>query len=219
MTRRTEDSPLAQLCTAQEEVALLAYAMKQARHPNVEVLPSVTASRYIRYATLLHLDAACLIAQHLVETANAKHWWYWTARRNPAGIGVTGAWLPGPLTTAAGSAWTESAPTHPRGHGIVKGHTFPTYAAATLTHARMLAQYTVNPLGPGGLPTTATDRQLAAAAEGHLAINAPRSHRGIATTYAHLGSARNPTGKGWAVPGDTYGHKLATLANQMLGYN
>jgi Mannosyl-glycoprotein endo-beta-N-acetylglucosaminidase len=213
ITRRTELSPLKATLTPAEITALRAWAQKQTKAPGVGISPALTVDRHIKWAGAVGLDPALTIAQSIKETGWFKSWWYQEPRRNPAGIGVSGAWLPGP-TNPDPTRWVTSRPGDPRGQGFTKGLTYTSYAAGTLTQIYRLTQWaslTFEPLAAKWASTgTLTPNKQAP-------TSAAKAASGTATTINQLGRHHNPNHIGWADPGDTYGHDIARIANTILG--
>ncbi|MEO7909682.1 MAG: hypothetical protein ABIV47_08545 [Roseiflexaceae bacterium] len=148
------------------------------------------------------LDWFLAIAQMAHETGSLTSWWSQPPRRNLAGIGVTGAWLPGlpdgSPGPAPGSAWAWSAQL---GRWLA-GVSFPTWGSdAVPAHLGRLLAYTL-PAGQGDL----TQQSLIAKALSYRSL--PASHRNSAPTILGL------TGR-WAVPGTEYGQRIMALADSM----
>ena len=149
---------------------------------------------YFAVCASVGLDAAIVLAQLIHETGNLTSWWSQRPRRNPAGIGVTGAvWATQPRT----GAWVK------RGPLWVEGVAFPTWEQDAIpAHLGRLLAYTL-PAGQG----TPAQQQLIAQA---LAIRPlPAAFRGAATRLQGLNGR-------WAWPGLFYAQKLAALANTLV---
>ena len=149
---------------------------------------------YFAVCASVGLDAVLLIAQMIHETGNLTSWWSQRPRRNPAGIGVTGAvWATPPRT----GAWVK------RGPLWVEGVAFPTWEQDAIpAHIGRLLAYAL-PAGQG----TPAQQQLIAQA---LAIRPlPAAFRGAATRLQGLNGR-------WAWPGLFYAQKLAALANTFV---
>ena len=149
---------------------------------------------YFAVCASVGLDAVLLIAQMIHETGNLTSWWSQRPRRNPAGIGVTGAvWATQPRT----GAWVK------RGPLWVEGCSFATWEHDAIpAHLGRLLAYAL-PAGQG----TPAQQQLIAQA---LAIRPlPAAFRGAATRLQGLNGR-------WAWPGLFYAQKLAALANTFV---
>ena len=149
---------------------------------------------YFAVCASVGLDAAIVLAQLIHETGNLTSWWSQRPRRNPAGIGVTGAvWATQPRT----GAWVK------RGPLWVEGVAFPTWEQDAIpAHLGRLLAYAL-PAGQG----TPAQQQLIAQA---LAIRPlPAAFRGAATRLQGLNGR-------WAWPGLFYAQKLAALANTLV---
>ena len=157
-------------------------------------IAAVIVPAYITQCATVGLDAAIVLAQLIHETGNLTSWWSQRPRRNPAGIGVTGAvWATQPRT----GAWVK------RGPLWVEGVAFPTWEQDAIpAHIGRLLAYAL-PAGQG----TPAQQQLIAQA---LAIRPlPAAFRGAATRLQGLNGR-------WAWPGLFYAQKLAALANTLV---
>ena len=161
-------------------------------------------SNYQRLGEEVGIDWFLGLAQMAHETGSLSSWWSQRPRRNPAGIGVTGAWRaglpdgsPGP---APGPAWAWS---DPLGRWL-EGVSFPTWASdAVPAHLGRLLAYAL-PADMGDL----TQQSLIAQALGYRSL--PASYRGCAPTILGLNGR-------WAVPGTEYGQRIMALAEAMRG--
>ena len=157
-------------------------------------IANVIIPAYIAQCAAVGLDAAIVLAQLIHETGNLTSWWSQRPRRNPAGIGVTGAvWATQPRT----GAWVK------RGPLWVEGCSFATWEHDAIpAHLGRLLAYAL-PAGQG----TPAQQQLIAQA---LAIRPlPAAFRGAATRLQGLNGR-------WAVPGTTYADKIASIANRLI---
>jgi hypothetical protein len=116
----------------------------------------------------------------LHETGNLTSWWSQRPRRNPVGIGVTGA----PGVGLSFPSWQNDA--------------IPAHVGRLLAYALTDARAT--PQQAGLIATALHWRPL------------PARTRGSAPTLKPLGRVHNPSGEGWASPGDQYGAKIAEIA-------
>ena len=157
------------------------------------ISPTMIVPAYFAVCASVGLDAAIVLAQLIHETGNLTSWWSQRPRRNPAGIGVTGA-VGNP---AAHRSWVK------RGPLWVEGVAFPTWGTGRdPAHLGRLLAYTL-PAGQG----TPAQQQLIAQA---LAIRPlPAAFRGAATRLQGLNGR-------WAWPGLFYAQKLAALANTLV---
>ena len=163
--------------------------------------PSYTAydigtivARYRDLGNWAGVDWFLALAQMAHETGSLTSWWSQRPRRNPAGIGVTGAvWATQPRT----GAWVK------RGPLWVEGCSFATWEHDAIpAHLGRLLAYAL-PAGQG----TPAQQQLIAQA---LAIRPlPAAFRGAATRLQGLNGR-------WAWPGLFYAQKLAALANTFV---
>ena len=157
---------------------------------------------YQRIGEQVGLDWFLAIAQMAHETGSLTSWWSQPPRRNLAGIGVTGAWLPGlpdgSPGPAPGPAWAWSAQL---GRWLA-GVSFPTWGSdAVPAHLGRLLAYTL-PADQGDL----AQESLIAKALSYRSL--PASHRNSAPTILGLNGR-------WAVPGTEYGQRIMALAEAM----
>lgn len=230
---RTESSPLLAVATDEEVARLAAYAARIAPKMTADLTQGKPdrAVGYVRYYAWLcrtvGLDPVLAIAQTWVESTYWSSWWFGQPRRNPAGIGVNGAVLDLPVP---GGQWQR------RDDGKwAKGHAYPTYAAAAMSHVHGLA------LWAGANPEAIKALGQRARMAGIVPYSPPANARGSARTPLELGFAYNPKGIGWAHPGralalgkkgqpgyrlidanearalgKTYGHSIARVAREAL---
>jgi hypothetical protein len=178
-----------------------AIAWLAARAANNNEIAQIVDS-YQSIGELVGLDWFLAIAQMAHETGSLTSWWSQAPRRNPAGIGVTGAWraglpngTPGP---APGPAWAWND----RLGRWLEGVSFATWANdAVPAHLGRLLAYAL-PADAGDL----TQQSLIAYALGYRSL--PASHRGSAPTILGLNGR-------WAVPGTEYGQRIMALAEAM----
>lgn len=138
-------------------------------------------------------------------------------RRNPAGIGVTGQWVPAVVDGREVPRPTKTSRGLPIPPGAIgwarkdnrwyEGNGFRAWVGdADVKHAgRLLA------LCLEDADATEVQRRLIAQALAPRALDADL--RGSVTELRHLGSAHNPRGRSWAQPGTNYGEMLADIAN------
>jgi hypothetical protein len=159
------------------------------------------------------IDPNVAIAQLCHETGYLTSWWF-LRNNNPAGIGVTGetsTTMPRSLTrvitfgaalitiTAATWAYDDEA------RVWRKGLTFLTWEDAVVAHIGRLTAYALRkdertPIQEAYVSLALRFRDL------------PVSAHGSAKTLAALGKAKNPSGYGWASPGERYGERIADIA-------
>jgi hypothetical protein len=148
------------------------------------------------------VDPLLAVAQMIHETGNLTSFWAARPRRNPAGIGVTG------LTSASQPANTTNWAYDPQ-QGLWRyGVSFPSWHDGIRAQVGRLLAYALT-------DAQANDRQRALIAEGLRWRTLPTSLRGSAQTPKALGATHNPTGAGWAYPGDNYGSAIAAIANRI----
>lgn len=140
------------------------------------------------------LSFAVAVGQVAEETGWLTSWWAGRPRRNPAGIGVTGAKSANPMTVPA--AFKE------RVGRWIAGNSFESWSLAATAHVGRLLAYrypegtVLNPTAIGCIDTALRHRPL------------PKKARGCALTLRDLGIKENPLKVGWAEsPG--YGEKVA----------
>jgi len=141
------------------------------------------------------------LAQVAHETGWLTSWWSARPRRNPAGIGVTGATWANPPVSAAAYDDTEKR--------WRSGCSFARWAPdAVDAHVGRLLAYA---LAPG----TENQEQARLIAIAGRARPIPANLRGCATVLRDLGRADNPLRIGWASPGRGYGAALARRLTSM----
>lgn len=167
---------------------------------------------YYRACTPVGVNPLLAIAQMCHETGYLTSWWCdrvpgAPGRRNPAGIGVNGQTRPASdphplprelwqLDTLAG-LWR-------------RGYVFANWTQATVAHVGRLVGYAV-------APDARTPAQRAIVHEATETRPLPEMVHGTARVLRLLGSAHNPSGLGWAHPGDRYGAAIAKVANEIGG--
>jgi hypothetical protein len=170
---------------------------------------ALIVSFYWAFAVPVGLDPLLAVAQCIHETSDQGHpissWWARRPRRNPAGIGVTGA----SKTTDPNDPhnWAPDPPLHPTVWRA--GLSFPTWEVAVKTQVGRLLAYAL-PSGHG----TDAQKDLITFALNERPL--PASLRGTAPTLKSLGARHNPTGNGWASPGDQYGERIAAIARAIV---
>lgn len=155
------------------------------------------------------VEVALAVAQMLHETARRASFWAQYPRNNPAGIGVNGQTRPASdarpaphdlwhLDAQAG-VWRMGCAFTSWGYRGIRAQVGRLLAYTLSTEAQMTAQQ-----------SDLIDYALSVRA-------LPDDARGSAQTIKQLGRAHNPSGFGWADPGDQYGRALARLANDLRG--
>ena len=150
------------------------------------------------------VDPILAIAQMIHETGTLTSFWAARPQRNPSGIGVNGKKQPDQPADAAGWAFNTQ-------RGLWEsGLSFKSWKDDSVpAHVGRLAAY-----GLGNGVGDENQRSLIAHALAYRPL--PDPLRGTAPTLKPLGKAHNPTGQGWASPGNDYGQRIAEIANKIL---
>lgn len=166
---------------------------------------------YWRYSIPVGLDPLLAVAQCIHETSDLEpstgkwrplsSWWAQRPRRNPAGIGVTGEVKANKPEETRG--WVEDTRSQPPVWRA--GLTFPSWDEGARAHVGRILAYAIS-------EGQETEEQRAAITYSLGVRPLSRSLRGTAPTLKLLGARHNPTGYGWATPGDKYGEKIARIA-------
>jgi len=166
---------------------------------------------YWRYSIPVGLDPLLAMAQCIHETSDLdpatgkwrplSSWWAQRPRRNPAGIGVTGEVKTNKPEDTRG--WVEDTRSQPSVWRA--GLTFPSWEEGARAHIGRMLAFALK----DGDETEAQREAVAFALS--LRPLSP-TLRGTAPTLKPLGARHNPTGNGWATPGDKYGGKIAQIA-------
>ncbi|MBP1468717.1 N-acetylmuramoyl-L-alanine amidase [Candidatus Chloroploca sp. M-50] len=149
---------------------------------------------YWRLCAEVGLDPLLAIAQLIHETDNLCSWWAARPRRNPAGLGVTGRSSPSkPLQ----SAWVERDGTWREGLCFAswQDEAIPAHIGRLLAYALSDEQ--------------ANEAQRALIGHALALRPLPAQNRGVAPTLGGLNGR-------WAVPGTTYAHAIARIANGII---
>lgn len=200
--RYTEDSPL--LATLPQPDA----ATVRGWIPGARDLAAEIGDCYADVCARGGVDVAIAVAQMLHETGGRSSWWSQYPRSNPAGLGVTGETKPGrQLQPSPAELWHfDQAANKWR-----KGNAFTSWSQSIPAQIGRLLAYAL-PEGHGsGEQIDLIDYALSVRA-------LPPAARGSVGAVKHLGAALNPSGVGWASPGDSYGSKLAFIANRLRGW-
>jgi hypothetical protein len=172
----------------------------------------VIVGHYWRYAPSVGIDPVVAFAQCVHETSERdpatgrwrpmSTWWAERPRRNPAGLGVTGEETHTPQADTR--AWQQDTRVDPPLWRA--GLAFESWDVCVRAQLGRLIAYAL----PEGAETP-EQREMMDFALSFRPLS-PRM-RGTAPTLRQLGARHNPTGHGWATPGDRYGEKIAEIAN------
>lgn len=140
------------------------------------------------------IDWVLAIAQALHETDSFKSWWSLPPRNNFAGLGVSGV-------------KTQQAPANPlmwakSGDTWYAGMSFANNATAVRVHIAHILCYVYK-------DAEMNPAQLKLSEEDARKCRIPASYRGSAKTINGLNGR-------WAVPGKTYSHAIALIANDII---
>ncbi|MBC8161934.1 MAG: glucosaminidase domain-containing protein, partial [Roseiflexaceae bacterium] len=174
-----------------EQAARWLYALAGRTYDDAGIVTIVNA--YVAHGDAVGLDWFLALAQNFHETDHLRSWWAQRPRRNPAGIGVTGATS---IVQPSYGAWVWKEETQLWHEGVSFERWEPDAVKAHL--GRLLAYALAE-------PQTAAQREMIDYA---LAFRSLSRHRGAAQTITGL------NGK-WAVPGSTYGQRIIMLRDQM----
>jgi hypothetical protein len=194
------DAPILGLASGGAEQAIAWLAPRAAGYTRDDITTIVGA--YQRIGDSVGLDWFLALAQLAHETGSLTSWWSQRPRRNPAGIGVTGAMrdglpdgTPGP---APGPAWAWDDALKKWREGV----SFPTWADdAVPAHLGRLLAYALR-----DDQASPEQQELIARALAYRPL--PASYRGSAPTITGLNGR-------WAVPGTDYGQRIMALAERM----
>mgnify|MGYP001066344381 CR=1 FL=1 len=156
---------------------------------------------YQSLGDMVGLDWFLALAQMGHETGHLSSWWSARPRRNPAGIGVTGATRNGTPDAPPGRGWCWD---DREGGKWREGWAFPTWDGHSVpAHLGRLLAYTMrdeqaNPIQLALINYALSYRPL------------PANLRGVAPTITGLNGR-------WAVPGTTYGQSIVKLVRRMRG--
>ena len=157
------------------------------------------------------VDPILAISQMILETANLSSFWSQRGtpganlQRNPAGIGVTGAYSTTRPANTIDWAYNTQRQRWECGCG------FGSWSDAAIpAHVGRLLCWAL-----GANQGTAKQRLLITYTG--LYRSFPDNLRGTAPILRYLGAAYNSTGQGWAVPGTDYGANIAAVANRIIG--
>jgi|GEM_PF-1853907 len=208
----TEDTKLLSAPRASVEQARAYIVGRGSVYTPIDI--GVVVGHYWRNAVPANIDPLLAVAQSIHETSERdpatgkwrpmSSWWAQRPRRNPAGLGVTGQTRTDP--PPAGQAWEID--TRPEPPIWRAGLRFDTWEEAARAHIGRLLAYAI-PAGGG------TEEQRALIAFALEVRPLPAALRGSATILKALGARHNPTGQGWANPGDQYGSKVAEIAQKI----
>lgn len=167
-----------------------------------------------RYGRPAGLDPLLAIAQCIHETSEKdpasgkwwplSSWWAQRPRRNPAGLGVTGQTRTTQPSDPEG--WEEDTRQQPSIWRF--GLRFATWEDAARAHIGRLLAYAIAPGNETAAQLTLVNYALSKR-------SLPANLRGSTHTLKELGAKHNPTGQGWANPGDEYGKRIARIAQEI----
>lgn len=178
------------------EQAIAWFAARSTLYTRYDITTIVQA--YARIGSAAGVDWFLALAQCAHETGSLTSWWCARPRRNPAGIAVTGATLPGSPDYPPGRNWAWD--------GLVwrEGASFAAWDSdAVRAHLGRLLAYAL-PAGSG----TPYQQELIAYALDVRGLSP--ANRGVALTITDLNGR-------WAVPGAEYGQRILSLAGRMRG--
>lgn len=176
------------------EQAIAWFAARSTLYTPYDITSIVRA--YARIGTAAGVDWFLALAQCAHETGSLTSWWCARPRRNPAGIAVTGATLPGSPEYPPGRNWAWD--------GTVwrEGASFAAWDSDSVrAHLGRLLAYAL----PAGLGTPYQQELIAYALE---VRGLSPANRGVALTITDLNGR-------WAVPGTEYGQRILSLAARM----
>ncbi|HMQ31752.1 MAG TPA: hypothetical protein PKD53_13580 [Chloroflexaceae bacterium] len=178
--------------TREQAIAWLAARATQYTRYDIEQI----VAAYARIGDEAGVDWFLAIAQSAHETGSLTSWWCARPRRNPAGIGVTGAAIPGSPDQPPGQHWVWD------GSVWREGVSFAAWDGEAIgAHLGRLLAY-VLPIGSGN------DRQRALIDHALAYRPLGLQNRGVALTYPDLNGR-------WAWPGSEYGQRILDLAARM----
>ncbi len=204
----TQASPILAASSASAEQAIAYITARGTPYSPASIITIV--GHYWDFAPPAGIDPALALAQCIHETSDQDpvsrkwlvlaSWWSQRPRRNPAGLGVTGRTQATPPTSMQ-HTWAFDE----RGGIWRHGLSFPSWELAVRAQLGRLLAYAMR-----DQDATSAQRALIDEALGWRPF--PAELRSTASTLRHLGAKHNPTGQGWASPGDTYGEKIAEIA-------
>lgn len=200
----TENSPILSSISGTPEQVCAYILARQAGEYSEKDIRGVIVPCYFRLCSEVGIDPVLAIAQMIHETGNLTSFWAARPQRNPAGIGVNGKKQPD--QPADCTNWSFNTQRTQWEFGVSFGSW---ENDAIPAHTGRLLAYTL-PIG------NETQAQAMMIERGLRYRALPKNMRGSAPTLKQLGKAHNPTGQGWASPGDLYGRKIAEVANSIL---
>jgi hypothetical protein len=156
---------------------------------------------YYRICQQVGLDPAYVVAQMIHETGHLSSWWSQRPRRNPAGFGVTGHKVDatgpyehdmprGSWAKGPDGRWWEGVSFQDWEH-----HAIPAHIGRVLAYALTDAE--------------ATNQQKLLIERALKLRNLPPSYRGRVNVWTDFNGL-------WAVPGRTYGQRIAVYVRRMM---
>jgi hypothetical protein len=200
--------------TVEQAIAFITARATQYDAPSVRLIVNAYAS----IGTEAGVDWFLALAQMAHETGALTSWWCARPRRNPAGLGVTGATRPGPADPkdrpgpAPGSAWIYDTDRNLWLEGLVFAswveHAIPAHLGRLIAYARRDEDLQPGPAWPEAINRQRRIQQRLA--DYALQLRPLPAHfRGVAPVVGEL-NAR------WAYPGPDYGTvKIPAMANAM----
>jgi hypothetical protein len=188
------DSPLLGPPSGLDTAAIVYLSARATQYEPGAIAEIVTA--YRREGGAVGVDWFLALAQLAHETGSLTSWWCSRPRRNPAGLGVTGAKLHAPKELPPGLAWAWDGTVWREGLSFARWD-----PDAVRAHLGRLLAYAL----ASGQGTPAQQAMIAYA----LTLRPLRAeYRGCAQTLADLEGR-------WAVPGTGYAARVAATANLM----
>ncbi len=204
----TQDSQILGPPSASPEQAIAYIAARGTPYSRQAIATIV--DHYWRFASEVGIDPVIALAQCIHETSEKDpasgrwlaiaSWWSQRPRRNPAGLGVTGR-VDRAERAGAGSVWAFDERTNVWRHGL----SFPSWEVSSRAHLGRLLGYALR-------DDALNEAQRLLLKEALAWRPLPAALRGSAPVPRLLGARHNPTGLGWATPGERYGEKIAEIA-------
>lgn len=157
---------------------------------------AVIADFYWTIGKQVGIDPLISFSQMIHETGGLTSWWSLRPRRNPAGIGVTGE--TSKSVRAPGVDWQMDL----KSRMWKRGYCFADWQVAARAHYGHLIAYSIS-------KESMTDAQKQTVIFDPRATAIPVAFQGTVKVLKDL------NGK-WAVPGDGYGEKIASIANDII---
>lgn len=190
----TADSPIiAPARCTQAQAAAFILSRPHPHYTSADIRLSILPA-YFEVCARVGVDPCVALAQLVHETGNLSSFWSSRPQRNPAGIGVTGQ--TSKSKPATGTSWAWDGGRRLWAYGL----SFPSWASHAIpAHVGRLVAYAV-PL----FQRTPAQQALVEQALAYRPL--PATVAGVAPTLRGLDGR-------WAMPGQGYGAKLATIAD------